>query len=459
MRKSALWLTRLSASSRLLLCGVVAGMFAVPAAAQQPAPGNAAPATQAPPDATPPANTPPANTPPTGAIPPQGTPNAGPPADPSLPVIPPEQIKIVREKGPDQSVIVEKHVYDDPKGGEVLHGSWKQFDPSGKVIASGEFVHGKRHGHWTKWVGAGQSELYANPAYGGYPGPWFTEATFNYGVLHGPWIVLDARKQKMSEWHFENGTQHGPWIWYYPSGKKMRESVYNAGVLDGPTVEYGPGGEVTSTEEYVGGRRKYSRVWWYGPGQKRIEGWYLAPAEKTKTTYDWWNSAGQTVVIGREGKPALHGKWTWWHPGGQKSVEGFYHIGEQIGRWTWFTPDGKISSEKDFVVAGVTPPGQAPADGATPPNGAPAGTPPGVTADQPPAAKATPPASTQPPATGNTPPAGTPPASSPPASSPPSATPPKAAPAAGEAAPGSSAPSPAIKPDATAAVPPDPFAS
>ncbi|MFG0332731.1 MAG: hypothetical protein ACF8TS_05140, partial [Maioricimonas sp. JB049] len=401
MRKPLAW---------LMMIGCLSAIPAV-ASAQNPSP---APPGGAPPAATPPAAAPAPETPPAAQTPPADGGAAQPaPATPpgDLPAdspaggqaaaatpVDPQNVEVVKQNGPGGQLQLEEHVFKDAAGKSIRHGTFTQYFPDGRVLATGDFVHGQRHGKWTKWVGVGESRLYASPIYGGYAGPFFTEAHFKLGALHGPWIVYDARKQKMSEWHFQDGVQHGPWIWYYPDGTKHRESTYVGGVLHGPVIDYLPNGQIRSRVEYFDGRRKYLRTYGYGYGGKQAEGWYLEPLEKTKTTYDWWKSFGETVVVGVKGKPVKHGEWTWWHPGGQVAVKGHYHLDEPIGRWSWLNQDGSAQKTRDFTVEGVDPPaivdesaqpaGQPAAGQPAPAAGAPAGTPPAGTppAANPPAA-------------------------------------------------------------------------
>jgi len=291
------------------------------------------------------------------APPPEGVPTDS--AVKTLPDIPPEKLEVVKERYPDGKIRVERHAFQDEKGNYVKHGLWTMWYPDGRKIGSGSFFHGKRHGKWTRWFAPGEGELFQSPLYRGYRGPYLSEAIFEHGQLHGPWIILDSEKTKISEWHFQQGKQHGPWIWWYPSGQKRREAIYAGGTLNGVVREWDPMGKLVADEKYIDGRKRYQKVWWFSPGQKEAEGWYLSGKPLLKTRYDWWEGFARTDPVGPVPPDIKVGKWTWWYPNGQKSVEGDFHDGARAGKWTWWGPEGTVRTVKDFP-APQAPPQQKP---------------------------------------------------------------------------------------------------
>jgi antitoxin component YwqK of YwqJK toxin-antitoxin module len=410
--------------------GQAAGQPA-PGVAPQPAPGAPQPGQDVAPQA---GNIAPQAAP--GAPQPgQGAPPAGVEAAPTQ-VVPavavPEgaTLEVIEEKYPNGAVYIRRHVYRDPKNNYFNHGPWTAYYYDGKVIGSGEYAFGKRHGKWTRWFAPGEGQIFANPLYAEYRGPFSSEATFAEGVLHGYWVIFDGKKTPISQWEFEGGKQHGTWLWFYPNGQKRREAAYVGGQIVG-AVNYSPDGKVAGQEEFIDGRRKEFKVAYYAPGRKHWEGWYLRAREISTAYYDWWQgSVGEKVVI--EGKDELHGLWTWWfpngqkqtegkylfgktdgpwvwwHPNGQKWIEGAYVLGQKSGPWTWWQPDGTV--EKTQSLAVITPPAPAPAAG---PGPAPGPDPATVTGEPKPAAEAAL-AGKAPPATGGTPPAGNPASDTPP---------------------------------------------
>jgi len=282
---------------------------------------------------------------------------------------PPSEPEVIKERYPGGELRVLRHAYKDDDGKLVNHGEWSWWTPGGTKTAFGEFVHGKRHGRWTRWFAPGEGPMFAEPLYREYVPPFISVAEFVHGKLDGVWTITDGRKQLISEWAFVDGVPHGPWRWWDGAGEKLREVHYVLGALDGKALTWGPQGKVE--EEYIEGRRKYPRTWWFpGPGRKKhVEGWHLGRKELNQTTYDWWEGVGVTVPAGWEGKDQRHGKWTWWYPNGQIETEGQYAFDKRVGTWTWYDPEGKVIKATDFTPAADTaavPPADAPPADAPP---------------------------------------------------------------------------------------------
>ncbi len=293
----------------------------------------------------------------------------------------PPSSEVIRERYPNGAVRVERHVIQIENGDYVNHGPYTYFGPDGRKLGGGEFVLGKRNGVWTRWFYRADGPLFQEPVYAPYDEPFLSEAHFVDGQIHGPWSIYDRHKQKISEWHFEAGKPHGVWTWYYPGGQKRRELIYVQGDPEGKVLQWSRTGVVDDTEQYAGGRLRRLESAYYGPRQKRWEGWYLYGKEITKTTYDWWKGQASTIVLSvagekvRDGKwtwwypngqkesegvyvaGAKNGVWTWWHPNGQKWIQGEYVLDSQSGRWTWWNPEGKVERTKEFPTITAPPSG------------------------------------------------------------------------------------------------------
>jgi antitoxin component YwqK of YwqJK toxin-antitoxin module len=157
-------------------------------------------------------------------------------------------------------IVVEKQTIPGPQGA-VNFGHWKATYADGRLLGEGEFVNGKRHGKWTRWYAPGEAPMFDNPLYGRSYAWFFSEAYFDNGVLHGPWVVMDGNKKVLSIWEFRGGKQDGPWVWYYPTGAKRREAIYAGGQLV-EAVNFAPDGRVTAKEVYVDGRQKDRHERW-----------------------------------------------------------------------------------------------------------------------------------------------------------------------------------------------------
>ncbi len=259
-----------------------------------------------------------------------------------------EPVEVIRERHPNTAVKVERHVTQDAEGNYYNHGLWTQWDEKGRLVGSGEYRYGKRHGRWLRWYGQNEASMLSGPLYKDFQQPFIAEATFEDGVLHGTWKVFDAKNRKVSEWEFDHGDRHGKSVWYYPTGQKHREVDYRQGQIDGEVMEWGPDYKLALREKYVDGRRLAPQVDNFAPGQKRAEGWILYAKEITKSNYDWWTGTANVQVVGTEGVNQRHGLWTWWHKNGQKQMEGRYEQDQPLGKFTWWYPNGQKQLQGEY---------------------------------------------------------------------------------------------------------------
>lgn len=258
-------------------------------------------------------------------------------------------VEVIRERYPNSTVKVERHVTQDSEGNYYNHGLWTQWDEKGRLIGSGEYRYGKRQGRWLRWYGQSDSSMFTGPLYKDFSPPFVGEATFEDGVLNGTWKIFDSKNKKVSEWDFDHGDRNGKSVWYYPNGQKRREVDYKQGQIDGEVVEWGLDNKVTSHNKYTDGRRLAEQIDYYSPGQKRAEGWILFGKEVTKSNYDFWEGIATTQVTGTEGANQRHGLWTWWHKNGQKQMEGRYENDQPIGKFTWWYPNGQKQLQGEYV--------------------------------------------------------------------------------------------------------------
>jgi antitoxin component YwqK of YwqJK toxin-antitoxin module len=257
--------------------------------------------------------------------------------------------EVIRERFPNSAVKVERHVTQDAEGNYYNHGLWTEWDEKGRLVGSGEYRYGKRHGRWLRWYGQNDAPMLQGPLYKDFQPPFVAEATFEDGVLNGTWKVFDSKNRKVSEWEFDHGERNGKSVWYFPNGQKRREVDYRQGQLEGEVLEWGPDYKLATREKYVDGRRLAPQVDNYAPGQKRAEGWVLYGKETTKATYDFWAGTANIQVVGTEGNNQRHGLWTWWHKNGQKQMEGRYESDLPVGKFTWWYPNGQKQLQGEYI--------------------------------------------------------------------------------------------------------------
>jgi len=286
----------------------------------------------------------------------------------------PLETEVIHERYPNGSVRVERHVTQDAQGNYFNHGPWTMWDQQGRLIAGGEFRHGKRHGKWVREFKANEGELFQTPLYKQFTAPFTSEASFVEGELHGAWDIHDFNRRPVSSWEFNRGRRHGKSVWFYPSGKSMREAEFEHDGPVGMLKEWDAGGKLAVDQRYVDGRRLAMQTEWFAPKQKKTEGYYLFARDITRATFDWWRGIARVETTGKESHDERHGLWaawdrngqkvlegnyqhdvpvgvfTWWHNNGQKSIQGSYRDGLQDGKWTWWHANGQKQIEGDYVL-------------------------------------------------------------------------------------------------------------
>lgn len=389
-RRRTVWKSRLAVAAALSLGGASLWAQEGPASAEpMPTLSDEALSEPAPALADDAALSEPSTPAPTDEAAPDATASA--PAEPNTidPAPEPSGPETIQERFPNGAIKIERQVIQDSTGNYVNHGPWKQFDQRGNVIASGEYVHGERHGVWNRWYRSGEAELLSKAPYNDFPGPFISQATFKNGKLHGAWTIYDARQRKISQFETADGLRQGNSTWWYSNGKPMRAIEYRDGMIDGSLREWSPDGRLTTNQVYQMGRKLALKTQMHSGGQKKSEGMYLFAAlnlEKPDEWWDarlatytqtgkderhgawtawyvngqkqqqgeyrndaplgkftWWHENGQKGVEGEYVEGKQHGRWTWWHNNGQKSIQGQYAKGDPAGRWTWWKEDGKLS--------------------------------------------------------------------------------------------------------------------
>lgn len=251
------------------------------------------------------------------------------------------QTEIIRERYPNGSVRIERHVTQDEKRNYVNHGPWTMWDQQGNLLAKGKYQFGRQEGQWVRRYVAPRDGILQLPSLRGFERPVVSTLHFADGQLHGPWTIVDARGRPVASWYFERGQLHGPAIWWYSNGRKMRSANYQRGVPDGDFVEWQADGDVARHIRYENGRSFTPVTHYYRDGSVRIEGWQVNPVEEHRLGYDWWKGEVLIDVIAPTEGGLRTGMWAYYYPGGQKMYEGEYHEGEPIGVHSWWHANGQ----------------------------------------------------------------------------------------------------------------------
>jgi len=252
-------------------------------------------------------------------------------AAPAQPVAPPvdeslSDREVIEERYPSGALKLRREVSQDAEGNYHNNGAWIQYDERGSVLTAGEYRHGRRQGTWEHQYGSEEGKLFADAASQGFQGPLVTGATFDNGVLHGKWSVVDAQDRTICEWEFADGERHGKSVWYASTGRKKREANFSHGQLDGGVIDYDNSGKVIATHKYVSGGKLVKVEEFHAPGKRKSLGAHFEP-QSTYTSYDW--SPAQ-----RDSCPPSRRK---------SSRPGRGPTGTPPARSTWTAPTSKIS--------------------------------------------------------------------------------------------------------------------
>ncbi|RSK35257.1 hypothetical protein EI290_06045 [Hymenobacter metallilatus] len=207
------------------------------------------------------------------------------------------------------------------------HGMYRAYHPfTGKLLAEGRYVEGRREGEWKTYYPSGALERKGAYQHGEWEGEWLTyfengklerTTTYHQGDLQGPLRVFNMQGELLLEKLYANGEITG----------------YRAPGADGKgTGEPKPAtaisttfanGKPAATETYQKGTLTGSRTYYYSTGQvfRRAQN----------------NADGQ-----------LHGQLTSYYPNGKVQEEEAYAFDELHGRCRYYRADGTLEREETF---------------------------------------------------------------------------------------------------------------
>lgn len=254
--------------------------------------------------------------------------------------------ELVQERFPNGSLKIAREVTQDGHGNFINHGSWKEWNIQGELIAEGEFRRGARHGAWRRVLRANESPLFSTTPYSQYKGPFVSEVNLNEGRLEGVWTISDAQGHKISEIEFAQGQRHGVSSWWHANSRKMQQITFRNGVAVDEILTWRADGSLAAKEEFRDGRKIEAKTEYYAQNRLKSQGDYLSPKMIASTPDDWWNC--RLATFKPEGEPVRHGAWTAWHANGQEQVEGHFENGRPVGEFTWYHPNGQQSVEGSY---------------------------------------------------------------------------------------------------------------
>ena len=178
-------------------------------------------------------------------------------------------------------------------------GPWKEFHPSGRVIETGFYRDGLRHGLFQWYDARGQvtrSERYRD-------GELLTPEELRESLV----VVMETKNE---------------------AGNVVESVTMVDGVKEGPTRQFNEAGEVVSGSEYEG-------------GMKVGEGITLITGERNGFWREF-DEAGNLLAEGEYAKDLRVGPWKFYRDSGELEQEGVFVEGAFDGAWTWWYPGGNV---------------------------------------------------------------------------------------------------------------------
>ncbi len=207
-------------------------------------------------------------------------------------------VGIHREYGPDGKVS-NSRIYND--NGLLLSegivdeagnktGKWKDFYPSGKVQAEGQYSDNRKSGLWK---------------------------------------FYDESEKGEQTGSFNNGRPEGMWKWYYESGTLLREEEYFQGLRDGAYTEYSRNGEIIAQGLYTDGEK--NGEWKYKSGNNIEEGKYIIGLRDG--VWKSYYPDGRLRFKGNFNQGNADGTHVYYYEGGKIKEERYYQMGLREKTW------------------------------------------------------------------------------------------------------------------------------
>ncbi|NND76693.1 MAG: hypothetical protein HKN39_00730 [Flavobacteriales bacterium] len=234
-----------------------------------------------------------------------------------------------------------------------------EYSKDGKVISSGGYKDGKKHGTHRNYdedgrivsgtlfdFGTKKAEGLVDKN-GTYQGEW--KLFYPTGELRAEGDYKDGKKVKDWKYYHKDGTLEqkgkytkgrpsGEWKWYYKNGILHREEYYRKGREDGLSIEYNEEGEIITKGEYIDGLKEGE--WFYHVGDHTEKGSYSDGEKNSNWIHTYDN--GKTNFRGEYINGLAVGKHKYYFPTGKIKEEGKYNSGLKDGDWKRYDEDGNI---------------------------------------------------------------------------------------------------------------------
>ena len=278
-------------------------------------------------------------------------------------------------------------------------GPWKVFHPSGRVVETGTYLEGMRHGvfqyfdargnltevreyRFDQWIQAEESttpvvEVQERRRENGTleetvtlvdgvmqgvsrrydeSGEVVGGALFEQGVLvaegitteegerDGPWKTFWPHGAVRSEGMYQQGLREGEWVFYRRSGEVEQRGAYQAGELHGVWTWWYEGGEVHRTESYRRGKPHGAFTENKPDGTPLVQGLYDDGLKEGLWVVEVNDHREEGVyVYGQK-----DGVWTHTYGSGQRQFEGAFDLGQPTGKHKTWHPNGVLEESGSY---------------------------------------------------------------------------------------------------------------
>ncbi len=261
--------------------------------------------------------------------------------------------ELIRQRFANGKIEVERRVVESSKGDLVNHGAYVQFNERGEIIASGEFIMGKRDGDWSQRLSAEDVQrLTRATALPGFRPPFTSKASFIQGVLDGDWTCADSQGNPVFVWTFKDGERNGVSTFFNAKGEVVQSINYIANKAEGPAKVVLKAGGAAEDVRFEKGRM-LRRLDSHYPARAqeerrlRSQAWFLVATPYNLTEHDWASNQARYAEYDTKDR-IRHGRSTSYYPNGQKESEGQFAYGKRLGAFVWWYPNGQQKTVGEY---------------------------------------------------------------------------------------------------------------
>ena len=196
----------------------------------------------------------------------------------------------------DNGLLLSEGIVDDAGN---KNGKWKDYYPSGKIQAEGQYTDNRKSGLWK----------------------------FN-----------DESEKAEQTGFFNSGRPDGMWKWYYEDGKLLREEEYYQGQRDGAYTEYSHNGEIIAQGQYSDGEK--NGEWKYKSDNNIEEGKYIIGLRDG--VWKSYYPDGKLRFKGDFSQGNADGTHLYYYEDGKIKEQRYYHMGIREKSWKKFDENGKL---------------------------------------------------------------------------------------------------------------------